>query len=1023
MSTREFEFRDGSWDKFWTITLDGKTTTVNFGRRGTDGQTQTKEWASEAEARKNHDKQVAEKTKKGYLETTSEGTTATLATPKAAKAAPAETPAPAPEAQGSVAAAASPAPLAVPATLERRIDLSPAEWALATWRPRAAPGPRPTPAPFDRQACALKLGRLIPTQLGWRADWSEVHLPEVMTAEEAHYWFLAMTLVFQKADPTNLAPKLEAMKIDGRVTPDDVRAIYRSEGAYFLREEMVLALKHLLSMDELADLVFDDTIHGQGLGHNTSFLDGYLRFVVPDLSDADAEKLRARVRPLITPANWPADLRKVPAPFLLAAALGMGQELRPVVESWRDDQYRKDSSDDYYHRPQMVILGLGDPALVEQHIRRLKLRLVTPLHVAGWLAHTEWRALDYLADGILVNANKELCERWVTALHVVKAPEAAGPMLRLALQSRAPKAARDWLEQNVGHAIVGLAAVAAGRGALADAAVEELLVFKRKGLGPQIAEALEGLPPDQRGRVQTEVVDHQEVVLEAFDDETTPAWLARGVAAAASKKAPPWIRPGDLPPLVVEGRRLSDRQVGAVFAALQASPLDKPHPLLADLRRHAEPASAEAFAWKLFERWLGENAPSKDKWAMAAVGVLGGDASVLRLTPMVRAWPGESQHARAVLGLEVLRAIGTDTALMQLNGIAQKLKFAGLKNKAREFMEAIAKDKGLTRAELEDRVVPDFDLDERGHRVFDYGARRFHFLLGPELKPMVRDDDEKAKLRDNLPEPGAKDDAAKAAAAIADWKSIKKQIKDVASLQAIRLEQAMVTGRRWKTADFQTLVLRHPLMTHLARLLLWGVYDGKELREAFLVTEDQECVNLDDEPCVLRADSALGLVHPLQLQDGARDAWGQRFADYALIQPFPQLGRPVHRLDKGDEKKSSLDHFNVKLPAPTLVFTLEKLGWQRGVGMDGGCFDEHSRQFPAAAITAVVSYEGTVSMGYIQPDAELTVTGCCFVAGLREPDGYAGNLQHKLELGDVDPIVVSETLHDLNIVASKAKSA
>src|SRR5678815_970170 len=94
---------------------------------------------------------------------------------------------------------------------------------------------------------------------------------------------------------------------------------------------------------------------------------------------------------------------------------------------------------------------------------------------------------------------------------------------------------------------------------------------------------------------------------------------------------------------------------------------------------------------------------------MTAVGALGGDTSVLKLTPMVRAWPGESQHPRAVLGLEVLRAIGSDTALMQLNGIAQKLKFQGLKTKAREFMEAIAKDKGLTRAELEDRVVPDFD--------------------------------------------------------------------------------------------------------------------------------------------------------------------------------------------------------------------------------------------------------------------------------------------------------------------------
>src|SRR5262245_46179610 len=68
MSTREFEFREGSSDKFWNITLDGKAFTVTFGRRGTAGQSQTKKWASEAEAQKNHDKLIGEKTKKGYVE-------------------------------------------------------------------------------------------------------------------------------------------------------------------------------------------------------------------------------------------------------------------------------------------------------------------------------------------------------------------------------------------------------------------------------------------------------------------------------------------------------------------------------------------------------------------------------------------------------------------------------------------------------------------------------------------------------------------------------------------------------------------------------------------------------------------------------------------------------------------------------------------------------------------------------------------------------------------------------------------
>src|SRR6185312_3551948 len=143
-------------------------------------------------------------------------------------------------------------------------------------------------------------------------------------------------------------------------------------------------------------------------------------------------------------------------------------------------------------------------------------------------------------------------------------------------------------------------------------------------------------------------------------------------------------------------------------------------------------------------------------WALLAIGHLGGDGSALKLTPLLRAWPGESQHQRAVSGLECLRAIGSDTALMQLNGIAQKLKFQGLKKKAQEFMEAIATDRGMSRTQLEDRIVPDLDLDERGTRIFDFGSRQFTVVLDADLKPVVRD--ESGKLKSDLPKPGAKDD-------------------------------------------------------------------------------------------------------------------------------------------------------------------------------------------------------------------------------------------------------------------------
>ncbi|RYF97585.1 MAG: DUF4132 domain-containing protein, partial [Caulobacteraceae bacterium] len=341
---------------------------------------------------------------------------------------------------------------------------------------------------------------------------------------------------------------------------------------------------------------------------------------------------------------------------------------------------------------------------------------------------------------------------------------------------------------------------------MAEAAVEQLRFFKKRGADAVIQEAANHLTQDERARVQSSVIDWTEKVYVPLTEADTPESIHKALQDPRLKSGKvAWIAATDLPPVTIGTRRLSDAQAQALLLALRTPD----HPLTLAVKEHADAASRDAFVWKLFERWLAESAPSKEKWAMLAVGQLGGDGSALKLTPMIRAWPGESQHQRAVTGLEVLRGIGTDTALMQINGIAQKVKFKGLQAKAVEAMEGIAADRGLSRAQLEDRVVPTLDLDENGTRIFDYGPRQFRVVLSPELKPLVREEGAApAKPRPDLPKPTAKDDTAQAEAALAEWKLLKKQLAEAAKIQAVRLENAMVRGRRWTPEEFESLLVR-----------------------------------------------------------------------------------------------------------------------------------------------------------------------------------------------------------------------
>lgn len=61
-----YELSDGKSNKFWEIAIDGAVLTVTFGRIGTAGTSSTKVLGSSAGAKYEHDKLVAEKTKKGY---------------------------------------------------------------------------------------------------------------------------------------------------------------------------------------------------------------------------------------------------------------------------------------------------------------------------------------------------------------------------------------------------------------------------------------------------------------------------------------------------------------------------------------------------------------------------------------------------------------------------------------------------------------------------------------------------------------------------------------------------------------------------------------------------------------------------------------------------------------------------------------------------------------------------------------------------------------------------------------------
>ncbi|GAA2281801.1 hypothetical protein GCM10010402_43450 [Actinomadura luteofluorescens] len=485
-----------------------------------------------------------------------------------------------------------------------------------------------------------------------------------------------------------------------------------------------------------------------------------------------------------------------------------------------------------------------------------------------------------------------------------------------------------------------------------------------------------------------------------------------GTGLEEPPKVGAWLDPTPLPQVLLRGR---DRALPRDAVGRLVETLAFPTPYgVEELAEAFAPGTLAEFGWALFRQWLDAGKPSKDAWALRQLGRTGDDDTVRLLTPVIRAWPGEGGHKNAVHGLDVLAEIGTDVALMHLHGIAQKVKFKGLQAEAQERIRQVAKRLDLTTEQLADRLVPDFGLDAEGGMTLDYGPRKFLVRFDEQLKPFVADED--GKRRASLPKPSAKDDPELAPAAHKAFAGLKKDVRTVAADQLRRLEQAMVTRRRWTPAEFGEYIVRHPLVWHIARRLVWLAEDGGTTA-AFRIAEDRTFADAGDDAFALPGTARVGVAHPLDLGDAVK-AWTEVFADYEITQPFPQLARPVHALTEQERGSGRLERFEgLKLPFGD-VLGLVKLGWERGAPLDAGV-ERWIHRRVADRRYVVIDLDPGFAVGALDATGDHQVLDYVWLA--TEPTDFWPSKGTPLTFGELHHVMASEILSDLTALAEKAE--
>jgi hypothetical protein len=136
------------------------------------------------------------------------------------------------------------------------------------------------------------------------------------------------------------------------------------------------------------------------------------------------------------------------------------------------------------------------------------------------------------------------------------------------------------------------------------------------------------------------------------------------------------------------------------------------------------------------------------------------------------------------------------------------------------------------------------------------------------------------------------------------------------------------------------------------------------------------------------------------------------FADYEILQPFPQLGREVFAVSEQDAAADQLSRFIGRQVPATKVLGLERRGWRRGAAQDAGIQAWMERDLPDG-YTVSVGLDPGIAVGYVTMFPEQKLEGIQVDRG-RSTYYYARDRTARLR--DLDPVTISEIIRDLEEV-------
>lgn len=455
----------------------------------------------------------------------------------------------------------------------------------------------------------------------------------------------------------------------------------------------------------------------------------------------------------------------------------------------------------------------------------------------------------------------------------------------------------------------------------------------------------------------------------------------------------------DLPPIYwINGDQLNDLEIRFLFYRMTRSKGQNSDFEVRQMIKFIDKERSGAFSKFMLKIFLDSDANSKYKHYISISSMLGGNESVAQLNALFRKGITDKRVKLAEAAIDALSLVGTNKALRSLEVISRKIanKKPRLSVKALDAMKVAAEEMNITLDELSDRIIPDFDFD---------GLFKSFDVDGVEYRAFIQNDftfnyfDEDNKLRKSLPKNVDKETKT-------FFTEATRELKEVVKTVDLKIINYLYENRKWSDSEWISFFTNHPIMIIYASKLLWINYDinGRVL-DTFRCMEDGELTDVENEEISLEENSLVTLYHPLFVDNELNDKWKSKLYEDNFVTLFPQASRTFFIIDESLKELNYSNLFmGMEVPkgADFTKSFMEKRGYYKSSG-DGGSLN-FAKIFVKEKIRVEPYIEGP-NVWFQQNIEKAFVEVVTF---------YQMETNTRLKLGEVPPLIFSETMNDLD---------